>query len=52
MPFYLSYIPSSFDLVPNEQFDPEYMRALFDFAYEQARDGVDWERSPPGIVLP
>ena len=52
MPFYLSYIPSSFDLTPNEQFDPEYMRALFDFAYEQARDGVDWERSPPGIVLP
>ena len=52
MPFYLSYIPSSFDLVPNEVFDPEYMRALFDLAYEQARDGVDWERSPPGIVLP
>ena len=52
MPFYLSYIPSSFDLTPNEVFDPAYMRALFDLAYEQARDGVDWERSPPGIVLP
>ena len=52
MPFYLAYIPSSFDLRPNEQFDPEYMRALFDLAYEKARDGYDWERSPPGIILP
>jgi predicted patatin/cPLA2 family phospholipase len=52
MPFYLAYIPSSFDLRPNEQFDPEYMRALFDLAYEEARDGYDWERSPPGIILP
>jgi hypothetical protein len=52
MPFYLAYIPSSFDLRPNEQFDPEYMRALFDLAYEKARDGYDWERSPPGINLP
>ena len=52
MPFFLAYIPPEFTEESDEQFDPVYMRALFDFAYERARNGVDWERSPPGIILP
>jgi predicted acylesterase/phospholipase RssA len=50
--FRLAYIPESFDLEPEEAFDPKYMRALFDLAYELSRDGYDWAVSPPGIVLP
>ena len=42
----------SFDLEPEEEFDPKYMRALFNLAYELSRDGYDWATSPPGIVLP
>jgi predicted acylesterase/phospholipase RssA len=52
LPFRLAYIPESFDLEPEEAFDPKYMRALFDLAYELSRDGYDWAMSPPGIVLP
>jgi len=50
--FRLAYIPDSFDLEPEEAFDPKYMRALFDLAYDLSRDGYDWAVSPPGIVLP
>jgi len=52
MPFRLAYIPGDFNLKPEEDFDPKYMRALFDLAYELSRDGYDWETSPPGIILP
>ena len=52
LPFRLAYIPASFDLEAEESFDPKYMRELFDFAYELARDGYDWETSPPGVALP
>ena len=50
--FRLAHIPESFDLEPEEAFDPKYMRALFDLAYELSRDGYDWAVSPPGIILP
>ena len=52
LPFRLAYIPGDFDLEPEEAFDPKYMRALFDLAYELSRNGYDWATSPPGIVLP
>ncbi len=46
----LAYIPPDFQFESEELFDPEYMRALFDFAYEQARNGYPWEKSPPGFI--
>ena len=52
MPFRLAYIPAEFDFKSAEAFDPKYMRALFDLAYELSRNGYDWATSPPGIVLP
>jgi len=52
IPFRLAYIPGDFHLEPNQSFDPEYMRALFDLGYELSRNGYDWATSPPGIVLP
>jgi len=48
--FKLAYIPDDFDVESDELFDPEYMRALFDFGYQQALHGYDWESSPPGFV--
>jgi len=52
MSYRLAYIPEDFDLEPEEAFDPKYMRALFDVAYELSRDGYDWATSPPGVALP
>jgi len=52
IPFRLAYIPVDFHLEPNQAFDPEYMRALFDLGYELSRHGYDWATSPPGVALP
>ena len=40
--YQLAYIPDDFDYEPEEEFDPKYMRALFDLGYELARDGYYW----------
>ena len=48
--FKLAYIPEDFDVESNELFDPEYMKALFDFGYGQALNGYDWASSPPGFI--
>jgi predicted acylesterase/phospholipase RssA len=46
----LAYIPPDFIFESYEMFDPEYMRALFDFGYEKAKTGYPWAKSPPGFV--
>ncbi len=48
--FRLAYIPPEFKYDSKEMFDPEYMRALFDFAYERAKKGYPWASSPPGFL--
>jgi predicted acylesterase/phospholipase RssA len=45
--YQLASIPESFDLQPKEAFDKEYMTALFNLGYEQARAGYQWQRVPP-----
>lgn len=45
----LAYIPASFDAKQEELFDPNYMRELFQFAYDMAVDGYPWENLPPGF---
>jgi len=47
--FRLASIPPEFDMQPTEIFDPDYMRALFDLAYDMAQAGYPWVASPPGI---
>lgn len=47
--FNLAFIPQSFTLEPQEDFDTEYMRALFDFGFKQAREGFPWQRGPIGF---
>ena len=47
--FNLAYIPSDFDADEQELFDREYMRKLYEFAYELAVDGYPWEKIPPAL---
>jgi len=50
--FKLASVPPEFLLETKETFEPAYMKALFDLAYDLARNGYDWQTSPPGIVVP
>jgi hypothetical protein len=43
----LAYIPADFDETAEEQFDPVYMKQLFDLGYDLAEDGYPWEKLPP-----
>jgi len=52
MQFRLASVPPGLQLESAEVFDVAYMKGLFDFAYESARNGYDWQTSPPGIVVP
>ncbi len=47
--FHLGYIPQEFSEVPKEDFDTEYMRKLYDFAFDLAKDGYPWHRMPPEL---
>ena len=47
--FNLAYIGSDFDVTLEEPFDQHYMRALFEYGYEQGRAGFSWVDTPPGF---
>lgn len=47
--FNLAYIPESFDYPPHEDFDTEYMRALYKVGYDMAVKGYPWSKKPPGF---
>jgi hypothetical protein len=46
----LAYIGSDF-VAPEKkgEFDQAYMRALYDYGYQQARAGREWHKAPPGL---
>jgi patatin-like phospholipase len=46
--FNLAYIGSDFTYPRNEKFDPEYMKRLFDYAYQLSAKGYPWHKAPPG----
>jgi hypothetical protein len=47
--FNLAYIPEEFEHERKEQFDPEYMSALFDVGYRLAKSGYPWKDKPPEL---
>jgi hypothetical protein len=47
--FHLARIPETFNAAHKEEFDTEYMRALYDDAYAMASKGYPWETVPPGF---
>jgi predicted patatin/cPLA2 family phospholipase len=48
--FHLAYIPSDFEEVPTEEFDPIYMKKLYDLGYETALKGYPWKENPPNFI--
>ena len=49
--FNLAYIPSSFTVESREEFDPEYMKQLYDLGYSMAARGYPWKKGPPGYII-
>ena len=47
--FNLAYISDDFHATHKEDFDQTYMRALYQFAYDQAVKGYPWDHAPPGF---
>ncbi len=45
--FRLAYIEPDFKAEHPGDFDPGYMQALFDYAYQKARTGYPWHAVPP-----
>jgi hypothetical protein len=47
-PINLAYIDSDFTTPhPSDNFDTAYMNAFFNHAYEKARHGYPWQKTPP-----
>ena len=44
----LAYIGSDFKAEHREEFDAQYMRKLYDYAFDRAVAGYDWDKLPPG----
>jgi hypothetical protein len=47
--FHLAFIDTAFTVPHTENFDQQYMRALFDHAYERARRGYPWNEGHPAL---
>jgi predicted acylesterase/phospholipase RssA len=47
--FNLASIPPDFDAHSDGLFDPEYMRQLFETAFELAKAGYPWQKMPPEL---
>ena len=47
MDFNLASITPDFQTKADFAFDPTYMRAIFDLAYEKAKSGTVWSKTPP-----
>ncbi|MBP8290722.1 MAG: patatin-like phospholipase family protein [Chromatiaceae bacterium] len=47
--FNLAYVPASFNAPHPEEFDPDFMRALYQTGYEMAIKGFPWKKRPPGF---
>lgn len=45
----LAYIGRDFTMTHVEEFDQKYMKALYDYGYQQARNGYKWHKQPPTL---
>ena len=45
--FNLAFMPATFTDIPDEVFDPVWMRKLFDLGYEMGKSGYHWRKGPP-----
>lgn len=49
--FNLAYIGRDFHSFRHHDFDPAYMRSLFDYGYAQGRKGNEWHKAPPIVAV-
>jgi len=49
--FNLAYIGSDFTEPHKEEFDSQYMNALFQYGYQHAIKGYAWSKYPPGYKI-
>jgi predicted patatin/cPLA2 family phospholipase len=47
--FHLACMGTDFQFKPHKKFDQAYMRALFDYAFQKARNGYPWETSTAAV---
>lgn len=47
--FNLALIRDDFNAEHKEDFEPSYMKALYNYGYELGRKGYDWDHAPPGF---
>jgi hypothetical protein len=43
----LAYIGADFSFDHDDEFDQNFMRALYDYAYQLGRKGYPWRKTPP-----
>lgn len=48
----LAFIGSDFTTPHLEEFDPVFMNALYEYGYQQARNGYKWHKQPPALGKP
>ena len=48
----LAYIGTDFQMTEEGQFEQPYMRALYDYGFQQAKEGRAWRKEPPGLAEP
>ncbi len=48
----LAFIPPTFTTPHTKDFDPAYMRPLFDLGFQMAAAGFPWRKEPPGYSAP
>jgi predicted acylesterase/phospholipase RssA len=48
----LAFIGREFTMKHEEEFDQKYMKALYDYGYQQSRGGYKWHKQPPGLETP
>ena len=49
--FNLAFIPDNIPENAKEPFDPEFMRDLFEYGYNQSYKGYPWQNYPPGFEI-
>jgi hypothetical protein len=47
----LAFIETDFVKTRRDPFDPDYMKALFDYAYAKGRRGYEWHKTPPVLEV-
>lgn len=48
----LAYIGADFRAEHRDDFDPDYMRPLYEYGERLARGGYPWQKTPPGYIAP